>query len=94
MANYWQILGKSYISSVRNDLDPGFAVKRFGKLFEAPSPLSKLRSTKALAPVQQDHWAASRAIDGGVVWKYGTAHAWAHHKAGYDELSIVLSERE
>ena len=29
------------------NLDPGFAVKSFGNLFEAPSPLSKLRSTKA-----------------------------------------------
>ena len=33
-------MAKFYISSVRNNLDPGFTVKSFSKLFKAPSPLS------------------------------------------------------
>ena len=36
-----------YISSDRTNLDPGFGRGISGKLFEAPSPLSKLRSMKA-----------------------------------------------
>ena len=48
LSKTWQQVAKSHISSVRNNLDPGFAVKSFGKLFEGPSPLSKLRSMKAL----------------------------------------------
>ena len=42
-----------YISSDRTNLDPGFGRGISGKLFEAPSPLSKLRSTKAfVSPVR------------------------------------------
>ena len=33
-------MAKSHVSSVRNNLDPGFSVRISGKLFEAPSPLS------------------------------------------------------
>ena len=36
-----------YISSDRTNLDPGFGRGIFSKLFEAPFPLSKLRSIKA-----------------------------------------------
>lgn len=36
-----------FLTRDRTNLDPGFGVKVSGKLFEAPSSLSKLRSTKA-----------------------------------------------
>ena len=40
-------MAKLYISLIWNNLDPGFSMRIFSKLFKAPSPLSKLRSTKA-----------------------------------------------
>ena len=33
-------MAKLHISSVRNNLDLGFTVKSFGKLFKAPSPFN------------------------------------------------------
>jgi hypothetical protein len=36
-----------FLTPDRTNLDPAFGVKVSGKLFEAPSSLSKLRSTKA-----------------------------------------------